>query len=139
MAAQSTLRGAHNPLLQFVQTYSRLLRLRLRKTSRTTRLLGTLALTLSILCASYGGYRWWKKSSADRETGRHLLRRNSGLRGKDGSRNIYVPDRNSTSQVIIHPTKPTPFDAHRRLFLHPPRAAGLSDDSQPQVPPPQTK
>lgn len=139
MAAQSTLRGAHNPLLQFVQTYSRLLRLRLRKTSRTTRLLSTLALTLSILCTSYGGYRWWKKSSADRETGRHLLRRNSGLRGKDGSRTIYVPYRNSTSKVIIHPTKPTTFDAHRRLFLQPPRAAGLSDDSQPQVPPPQTK
>jgi ATP-binding cassette subfamily D (ALD) long-chain fatty acid import protein len=110
----------------------------LRKASRVTKLLSTIALTLSVVC-TYGGYRLWKKSNADRETGRRLLRRNSGLRGKDGSRTIFVPYRNSTSKVTIHPTKQTTFDAHRRLFLQPPRAAGLSDDSQPQVPPPQTK
>jgi ATP-binding cassette, subfamily D (ALD), peroxisomal long-chain fatty acid import protein len=139
MAVQSTLRRAHDPLLAFFQTYSRLFRSRLRKASRVAKLLSALALTLSIVCTSYGGYRLWKKSNADRETGRRLLRRNSGLRGKDGSRTIFVPYRNSTSKVTIHPTKPTTFDAHRRLFLQPPRAAGLSDDSQPQVPPPQTK
>jgi ATP-binding cassette subfamily D (ALD) long-chain fatty acid import protein len=32
------------------------------------------------------------------------------------------------------------FDAHRRLFLNPPRASGLTDGQHtPQVPPPQTK
>ena len=67
------------------------------------------------------------------------MRRNSGLRGKDGSRTIYVPFKNTTSGVTIHPTKSTTFDAHRRLFLQPPLAAGLSDGSTPQVPPPQTK
>ena len=68
-----------------------------------------------------------------------LVRRNSLLRGKDGSRTIYVPYRDSTAKVTIHPTKTTTFDAHRRLFLQPPRAAGLSDGVIPQVPPPQTK
>lgn len=59
---------------------------------------------------------------------------------KDGSRVIFVPYRDSTSKVTIHPTKPTTFDAHRRLFLNPPRAARLADIQQgSQVPPPQTK
>ena len=51
-----------------------------------------------------------------------------------------MPYRLTTSKVTIHPTKPMTFDAHRRLFLHPPRAAGLSDgELTPQIPPPQTK
>lgn len=50
-----------------------------------------------------------------------------------------MPYRNTTSSVTIHPTKATTFDAHRRLFLQPPRAAGLSDGSTPQVPPADTK
>lgn len=104
-----------------------------------TRLLSTLGLALTILGSAYGGRKWWKQRNAEKETGRRLLRRNSGLRGKDGSRTIYVPYRNSTSKVTIHPTKPTTFDAHRRLFLQPPRSARLSSGQAPQVPPPQTK
>lgn len=70
--------------------------------------------------------------------GQRLLRRNSGLRGKDGSRTIFVPYRSSTARVTIYPTKPMTFDAHRRLFLNPPRAARLGD-GQLQVPPPNIK
>lgn len=32
---------------------------------------------------------------------------------------IYVPYKQTTAKVIIKPTKPTTFDAHRRLFLEP--------------------
>jgi ATP-binding cassette subfamily D (ALD) long-chain fatty acid import protein len=42
--------------------------------------------------------------------------------------------------VTIHPTKPTTFDAHRRLFLNPPRAARRGDeDAVSQIPPLTTK
>lgn len=60
---------------------------------------------------------------------------------KDGSRIIYVPYRSSTSKVTLYPTKPTTFDAHRRLFLNPPRAAGLGGgpSGSSQIPPPSTK
>lgn len=112
---------------------------RLRRTFRVFRLAATLSLIFSIASCGYGARRWWEKWKAEKEQGRRLLRRNSGLRGKDGSRTVYVPYRNTTSRVTIHPTKPTTFDAHRRLFLQPPRAAGLSDGQIPQVPPPQTK
>ena len=72
--------------------------------------------------------------------GQRLLRRNSGLRGKDGSRTIFVSYRDSPAKVTIHPTKPLSFDAHRRLFLNPPRAARLGDRQMlSQVPPPDTK
>lgn len=62
-----------------------------------------------------------------------------GLKNKDGSRVIFVPYKDSTSKVTIYPTKSLTFDAHRRLFLNPPRASGLSDGVTPQIPPPQTK
>jgi ATP-binding cassette, subfamily D (ALD), peroxisomal long-chain fatty acid import protein len=139
MAAQSTLRDANDPLALFIRHYKTLFTTRFKATSRTTQLLATFAFTLSIIFSSYGGYKWWRKRKSEKETGRRLLRRNSGLRGKDGSRTVFVPYRDGTSKVVIHPTKATTFDAHRRLFLQPPRAAGLSDGSQPQVPPPQTK
>lgn len=82
-----------------------------------------------------------RKRSTEHAQGRRLLRRNSGLRGKDGSRIIYVPYKdNMTSKVTIHPTKPTTFDAHRRLFLNPPRAAGLGGgEAISAIPPPSTK
>lgn len=104
-----------------------------------TRLLATVLLTLSVISGGYGGIKWLQRINKEKERGKRLLRRNSGLRGKDGSRTIYVPYRDATAKVIIHPTRPTTFDAHRRLFLQPPRAAGLSDSLTPQVPPPQTK
>lgn len=139
MAAQSTLRNAHDPLSALYQHYAAKVRSRVAGASTTTKLVSTITLLLTIIGASYGGNRWYRKKRAEEKTGRRLLRRNSGLRGKDGSRTIYVPYRDSTSKVVIYPTKPTTFDAHRRLFLQPPRAARMSDDSTPGAPPPQTK
>ncbi|KAF2839283.1 hypothetical protein M501DRAFT_1003854 [Patellaria atrata CBS 101060] len=139
MAAQSSLRHGEDPLLLLYNRYLDVLKTRFQRTSRSTKLLSTLALTLSIIASGYGGHSWWKRRKAEKETGRRLLRRNSGLKGKDGSRTIYVPYKDSTSKVTIYATKPTTFDAHRRLFLQPPRASGLSDGYMPQVPPPQTK
>lgn len=139
MAAQSTLRRPHDPLQALYDRYAAILRTRVRDASTLTKLLSTITFALTIIGSGYGVRKWYKKSRAEKETGRRLLRRNSGLRGKDGSRTIYVPYRDSTSKVVIHPTKPTTFDAHRRLFLQPPRAARMADTSNPQAPPPQTK
>jgi ATP-binding cassette subfamily D (ALD) long-chain fatty acid import protein len=139
MASQSTLRHSADPLANFYHLFSNLLRQRLKSTSKTTRLFGTLILALSIIAGGTGTRRWWKKRTKEKEQGRRLLRRNSGLLNKDGSRVIFVPYKDSTSKVTIYPTKPMTFDAHRRLFLNPPRASGLADGSTPQIPPPQTK
>ena len=136
MAAQSR----EDPLHILYTHYLNLLRSRIRRTSRTVRLAATVVLLLSIITSTYGGYSWWLTRSKEKAQGKQLLRKNSGLRGKDGSRIIYVPYRNSTAKVTIYPTKPTTFDAHRRLFLNPPRAARLSDGTAtPSIPPPQTK
>jgi ATP-binding cassette subfamily D (ALD) long-chain fatty acid import protein len=139
MAAQSTLRYSADPLANFYLKYSTLLRDKARGTSNLTKVVATLLLALSVIAGGTGSRRWWKKRKAEKEQGRRLLRRNSGLRNKDGSRVIFVPYKDSTSKVTIHPTKATTFDAHRRLFLTPPRASGLSDGITPQIPPPQTK
>jgi ATP-binding cassette subfamily D (ALD) long-chain fatty acid import protein len=140
MAAQSTLR--HSPDAALRALFSRLLdRLqgRFNRTPRTLRLLATVLFALGLVGGSLGSYKWWIDSRKEKETGRQLLRRNSGLRAKDGTRTIYVAYKSSTAKVVINPTKPTTFDAHRRLFLQPPRAVGLSDSNLPQVPPLQTK
>lgn len=139
MAAQSTLRGADGPIVVLFYHYVERLKHNVRSASRKTKLLATVALTLLIVTGSYGGYKTWLRRQKDKEQGRRLLRRNSGLRSKDGTRTIYVPYRDGSSKVVIRPTKSTTFDAHRRLFLQPPRAAGLSDGSTPQIPPPETK
>ncbi|KAI5255204.1 ABC transporter transmembrane region 2 [Aureobasidium subglaciale] len=140
MAAQSTLR--HKPDEALRALLSRLvdrLHRRLKRTSPTLRLAAALFFTLGLVGGSYASYTWWVESRKEKETGRRLLRRNSGLRAKDGTRTIYVAYKSSTAKVVINPTKNTTFDAHRRLFLQPPRAVGLSDSSLPQVPPLQTK
>ncbi|KAI4184428.1 MAG: hypothetical protein L6R41_004741 [Letrouitia leprolyta] len=136
MAVQSNLRNAQNP---FQQVISQLMR-RFRRQSSRKQLAATIALTIAIISSAYGGQTWLKRRSEEKAQGRQLLRKNSGLRGKDGSRTIFVPYRNSSAKVVIHPTKATSFDAHRRLFLNPPRAARLIE-GQPasQVPPPNTK
>jgi ATP-binding cassette, subfamily D (ALD), peroxisomal long-chain fatty acid import protein len=139
MAVQSTLRHPEDPLMVLYQHYSNLLRSKVKSSSRTTRLAATLVLVLSIIGGGAGSYKWWQKKRKEKEQGRILVRKNSGIRGKDGSRTIYVPYRSSTSKVIIHPTKPTTFDAHRRLFLNPPRAARLGDGLTSQIPPPSAK
>ena len=140
MAVSSTLRHAIDSSRIYASKYAHLIRSNLEKTSRMARLAATLALLVSIIVGGYGGKTWLNKRAAEKARGQRLLRRNSGLRGKDGSRTIFVPYRSSTAKVVIHPTKPTTFDAHRRLFLNPPRAARLTDNhSLPQAPPPQTK
>ncbi|PGH12923.1 hypothetical protein AJ80_06528 [Polytolypa hystricis UAMH7299] len=143
MAAQSTLHPGEDPLLLLYRHYSKLLRSRLQRSSKTTKLIATITLLSSIIGSGYGGYSWWQSWSKERARGKRLLRRNSGIRGKDGSRILYVPSKSSvssssTSRVTIYPTKSTTFDAHRRLFLNPPRAAGLGDGSS-MTPPPSTK
>lgn len=110
-----------------------------KSTSNTTRLSATVALTLSIILTSYAGSQWLKRRREEQGREKRLLRRNSGLRGKDGSRTVIVPYRSSTAKVTIYPTKATSFDAHRRLFLNPPRAARLGDGLIGQVPPPNIK
>lgn len=135
MAAQSTLRhsAAEEAIAAFVDKYSNLVRTKLRSTSRTARLLATLSLALSIIAGAAGGRRWWKNRREEREQGRKLVRTNSSLFNKDGSRTIFVPYKNGTSKVVIHNTKPLTFDAHRRLFLNPPRVSGLGDGTVPSA------
>ena len=141
MAAQSTLRLQDDPLAAFITRYADLLRARLRRTTKTTRLLATIVLLLGIIGSGYGGYNWFRESARDRAQSRRLLRRNSGIRGTDGSRTLFVPYRSSMiSKVKINPTKATTFDAHRRLFLNPPASTRISDgESTSQIPPPTTK
>ncbi|GKT91821.1 LOW QUALITY PROTEIN: peroxisomal long-chain fatty acid import protein [Colletotrichum tofieldiae] len=133
MAEQSTLRqsAAEEAIAAFFEKYSTLIRTRLRNTSRTTRLLGTLALAASIILGAAGGRRWWRQRREEREQGRKLVRTNSWLHNKDGSRTIYVPYKDGTSKVVIQTTKPLTFEAHRRLFLNPPRVSGLGDGTVP--------
>ncbi len=136
MAAQSTLRHSVDPLLAVLGPWARLFRSQYKQTSKVTRLAATLALLITIISTTYGGQIWRRQESRKKAQRQTLLRRNSGLRGKDGSRTIIVPYRSSTAEVKIYPTKPTTFDAHRRLFLNPPRAARLQDlQSTGQIPP----
>jgi ATP-binding cassette subfamily D (ALD) long-chain fatty acid import protein len=134
-AVQSTLRhsAAEEAIAIFLEKYSTLLKARLRSTSRITRLLAALALTSSIILGAEGGRRWWKKRREEKEQGRKLVRTNSWLFNKDGSRTIYVPYKDGTSKVVIHKTKPLTFEAHRRLFLNPPRVSGLGDGTVPSA------
>lgn len=144
MAAQSTLRKS--PTDHFSEAFdhfytrlvSRLDKLHRRGplSSRTTRLIATLALSLAIITGGYGGYKTYKRRKLERETGRRLVRRNSGLRGKDGSRTIFVPYKDSTSRVTIFPTRPTTFDAHRRLFLS--GSGQVGEKYDPSMGPPPT-
>ncbi|CAK7235457.1 ATP-binding cassette long-chain fatty acid transporter pxa1 [Sporothrix curviconia] len=137
MAAQSTLRqsAAEAAIAAFIDKYGGMVRRRLQRTTHTTRLLATLALVASIVLGGEGGRRWWRRRRLEREQGFKLVRTNSFLHNKDGSRTIYVPYRHRTSKVVIHTTNPLTFEAHRRLFLNPPRVSGLGG----QVPGAQTK
>ena len=140
MAAQSTLRHSADPLLSLLGPWARLFRSKYKRTSKVTRLAAILALLVAIVSGTYGGRIWWRQETKKKVQRQMLLRRNSGLRGKDGTRTIIVPYRSSTAEVKIHPTRLTTFDAHRRLFLNPPRAARLGDGQVAgQVPPPNTK
>ncbi|KAK7744127.1 ATP-binding cassette long-chain fatty acid transporter pxa1 [Cytospora paraplurivora] len=135
MPVQSNLRhsAAEQAIRDFVERYTTLIQTRLRQTSRTTRLLATLALISSIILGAEGSRRWWNRSKAEKEQGFKLVRTNSWLHNKDGSRTIYVPYKDATSKVVIHTTKPLTFEAHRRLFLNPPRVSGLGDGTVPSA------
>lgn len=135
MAAQSNLRrtAAEDALAEFLEKWTGILGKRLRSTSRTTRTLATLSLALSIILGAEGSRRWWKKRRHENEQGRKLVRTNSWLHNKDGSRTIYVPYKDGTSKVVINTTKPLTFEAHRRLFLNPPRVSGLGDGTVPSA------
>lgn len=132
---QSTLRhtAAEDFLAAFYKKWSTRIRSKLRGTSRTARILATLILSLSIILSAEGGRRWWRNRRHEREQGRKLVRTNSGLLNKDGSRTIYVPYKDGTSKVVINNTKPLTFEAHRRLFLNPPRVSGLGDGTVPSA------
>ncbi|RMY29338.1 hypothetical protein D0866_08766 [Hortaea werneckii] len=139
MAAQSTLRLS--PAERFSSLFDhyyerlseRLSRLERRSplSRRTTQLLATLALSLTIIAAGYGGYNLYRRRRTEHDQGRRLVRRNSGLRGKDGERTIFVPYKSSTAKVTIRPTKQSTFDAHRRLFLRPPKQTGMESGVPP--------
>ncbi|GAP85367.1 putative lipid transporter [Rosellinia necatrix] len=135
MAVQSTLRHAASEdiLMVFIDKYKKLVKDRLQKTSRRAKLVATLALALSIVLGAEGSRRWWKRRRQEKEQGRKLVRTNSWLLGKDGSRTIYVPYKDGTSKVVIHRTKPLTFEAHRRLFLNPPKVSGLGDGTVPSA------
>ncbi|KAI0882224.1 ABC transporter transmembrane region 2-domain-containing protein [Annulohypoxylon maeteangense] len=135
MAVQSTLRhsASEDILVAFLDKYTNLIRDRLRSTSKRTKLLATLALAASIILGAEGSRRWWKRRMQEKEQGRKLLRTNSWLFNKDGSRTIYVPYKDGTSKVVIHRTKPLTFEAHRRLFLNPPKVSGLGDGTVPSA------
>lgn len=135
MAAQSTLRqtAAEDALAAFADKWTNIIRTKVRNTSRTTRILATLALLASIILSAEGSRRWWKKRHHEREQGRKLVRTNSWLHNKDGSRTIYVPYKDGTSKVVINGIKPLTFEAHRRLFLNPPRVSGLGDGTVPSM------
>ncbi|KAK5134704.1 hypothetical protein LTR08_006219 [Meristemomyces frigidus] len=98
---------------------------------RTTQLVATLALSLTIITSGYGGYRVYRRRKTERDQGRRLIRRNSGIRSKDGTRTIYVPYKNQATKVVIHTTKQSTFDAHRRLFLSPPKETGMESGVPP--------
>ncbi|CCU80020.1 unnamed protein product [Blumeria hordei] len=132
----------HSAVISKVRRYNLTISLILKRLNRSPkyiRLLGTLIFLTSLTFGVLGSRNWWLKRQAEKEQGQRLFRKNSGLRNKDGSRVIFVPYKDTTSKVTIHPTKATTFDAHRRLFLNPPRASGLADSNSPRVPPTQIK
>lgn len=132
---QSTLRhtAAEDFLQQFYEKWSSRIRSRVRGVSKSTRILATLIFSLSIILSAEGGRRWWRNRRHEREQGRKLVRTNSGLVNKDGSRTVYVPYKDGTTKVVINNTKPLTFEAHRRLFLNPPRVSGLGDGTVPSA------
>lgn len=133
MAAQSTLRQTSHPLRHISRPVARLFRSR---SSTAIRAAATVAFIIAIVFGTLRGRHWLRQRSRAKSHNQRLLRRNSGLRGKDGSRTIIVPHRSSTAEVTIHPTKPMTFDAHRRLFLNPPSATRLGHGlTTSQVPP----
>jgi ATP-binding cassette subfamily D (ALD) long-chain fatty acid import protein len=127
MAAVLALKGRFDALGRLTKQYGAQPGLRPRQ-NRALLVLATIIFLLGIVSGSYKIKNWHHKGKLDKAHTQRLLRRNSGLRGVDGSRTIYVPYRETSAKVVIYPTKTTTFDAHRRLFLNPPRASGLANE-----------
>lgn len=83
MAAQSTLRHSVDPLLAVLGPWARVFRSKYKQTSTVTRLAATLALLFTIISGAYGGRIWRRQESKKKAQRQRLLRRNSGLRGKE--------------------------------------------------------
>lgn len=135
MAVQSKIKrtAAEDALAAFIDNWTSVARLTYNRASRRTRIVATLVLTLTIVFGVEGARRRWKRQNQEREQGQKLVRTNSWLHNKDGSRTIYVPYKDGTSKVTINTTKPLTFEAHRRLFLNPPRVSGLGDGAVPSA------
>ena len=127
MSTNDELRHTAESVQRLFKQYVYAVKARLRRTSKATRLAAVLVLLFTFSGGGVGFKRWLDKRKKDRIQGQRLLRRNSGLRGKDGARILVVPYRNATAKVKIHGTKSTTFDAHRRLFLAPPKSTGLDE------------
>lgn len=142
MAAQSTLRPL-TPIQRLLTILSSV-----SSTKKKRSLIGGSAfsvLVVALLCEA----RRRRKLSRAKEQGRRrgFVRRNSGILQQDGSKIIYVPNsekqdtegKESFSRVIVHPTKPTTFLSHRRLFLPQPRGAAGTHYAGYHPPPVDTK
>ena len=93
-------------------------------------------MALLLSCSAYGSNEWLRRRD-DKQT--LAQKQYSGNRGLDGSRTLFVPYRSGT-YVMVHPTKSTTFDAHKRLFLNPPRYGFVLDGQLlSAVPPRHTK
>ena len=125
MSTIATLSPEIESAIRCFRGYLLVVKARLRKTSRKARLAATLFLVFSLAAGGAGLKEWLKKRAVENAQRQKLLRRNSGLRGKDGARILVVPYKNSTATIKIYGTKSTTFDAHRRLFLAPPKSTGL--------------
>ncbi|KAK3679562.1 ATP-binding cassette long-chain fatty acid transporter pxa1 [Vermiconidia calcicola] len=142
MAAQSTLRIPPSERFSalFDRFYERLISIinqwqhRNPLSKEATQRIAAVAFLLAIVTIGYRGYRWRRRRRRQQEEGRKLLRLNSSKKLKDGDRVIYVKRKGEPSRVVIHPTKATTFDAHRRLFLNPPPQTGMPQDATWSVP-----
>ncbi|TGZ78432.1 hypothetical protein EX30DRAFT_359795 [Ascodesmis nigricans] len=118
MANQSTLRPPPPALASLLQRYILLLR-------GAPKYITVVA---AIVFCGVGARYWQKRRSeqkAEEQAGRTLVRRNSEVKLRDGTRVLYVPYKDRSAKVVINPTKKTTFDAHRRLFLEPPGGRGF--------------
>ena len=102
-------------------------RIRLDSRPKIVRLALLAIFTFSLVSGTYGAKAWQKRKHQEQARRKALLHRNSRLLSPDGSRTLFVPNHTSTAKIIVFPTKPTTFDAHRRLFLNLPRTVRLSN------------
>ena len=112
MGECSTLKSTRYRINILVQRLRLVTSSRYWQSNKLASIVGTLVLLLTVITGGYGAKRWYFTYKDHKVRAHRLLRRNSGLRGRDGSRTIFVPYGQSVSaKVVIYPTKPTTFDA----------------------------